>query len=700
MAGAETAKMVASLDLKDNLSKGLQTAGKNIDGFSRKLASSRAVAVGLGVGLEHIAAKGLSALGDAIGDGIRGAQELERTTAQTEAVITSTGGAAGVTAQQIRDLANAQEDLTTADDKAVQQGENLLLTFTNIGGQVFPQATAAMVNMAIAMNKGDASTADFDATAIQLGKALNDPVKGLTALSKVGVSFTAAQADQIKKLAGTGNALKDLQTAHIALTKDQAKFVKGLGGSVGPLTAARKAGVKLTDQQVKMLKAIEDGSGTIEAQKIILAELEKEFGKAGTAAGTGFTADVNRANDAIDDAKVAIAQGLIPAVGEVARELSTTLKDPQVLAGLKNLGTDIGKGISGAVAFAKSIPWDKVGQGLSIAAEAAKTVVSAFTSLPPWVQAAVISGWGLNKITGGLVGDLFSSLASGLIKGVLGITAGVVQVNAASVTGVSGAANLAETAAATVAGISLATVAVIAAAAAGSVFAFVNLHTGQDSPGAFTPTVGAAFDNKPVSSNDFTGIDWGSVARDLDHSAGALEATARMRDTETSQSIDALTAALTAPGKLAGGAQRDAETSAAIATAVQSSLGTVADGILTAASQRDKETSDAISLLATTSDVTSLKDAVTQGILGNLVPSVDIGAHNTSVAATQAGQAAARQTFASGLGIEGAIRASQPITNVKVEISATNVTSVQVVADRGGERNGSRDGDGGGGPGQ
>jgi hypothetical protein len=94
-------------------------------------------------------------------------------------------------------------------------------------------------------------------------------------------------------------------------------------------------------------------------------------------------------------------------------------------------------------------------------------------------------------------------------------------------------------------------------------------------------------------------------------------------------------------------------------------MGTVADGILTAASQRDKETSDAISLLATTSDVSNLQAAVTQGILGNLVPSVNVGAHNTSIAATQAGQAAARQTFASGLGIENAVRSSQPITNVK-----------------------------------
>ena len=644
MAGAETAKMVASLDLKDNLSKGLQAAGKNVDGFSRKLASSRAVAVGLGVGLERIAEKGISALGNAIGDGIQGALTLEKATNATQAVIESTGHAAGVSAAQVRDLANALEDMSGADDKTIQQGENLLLTFTKIGSKTFPDAAKAMVNMAIALNKGDAATADFDGAAIQLGKALQDPVKGITALRKAGVSFTKDQQKQINALVKAGK--------------------------------------------------------TTEAQRIILAELEKEFGKAGKAANQGFAGDLNRYNDSIEDAEIAIAQGLIPALGEVARELTTVFRDPAVMSSLRDFGKNIGEGIKGAVAFAKSIPWDKVGQGLSIAADAAKTVVGAFTSLPPWVQAAVISGWGLNKITGGLVGDLFSSLASGLIKGVLGITAGVVQVNAATVTGVGGAANLAETAAATVAGISLATVGVIAAAAAGSVFAFVNLKTGSQTTQAFTPTVSAAFDQRTVSPNDFTGIDWGSVARDLDHSATSLEATAHIRDVETSQAIDGLKAALTAPGKLAGGEQRDRETSAAIATAVENSMGNVADNILTAASQRDKETSDAISVLATTSDISGLQAAVTQGILGNLVPSVNVGAHNTSLAATQAGQAAARQTFASGLGIEGAIRASQPITNVKVEISATNVTAVNVVSDRGGERNGSRDGDGGGGPGQ
>jgi hypothetical protein len=45
---------------------------------------------------------------------------------------------------------------------------------------------------------------DMSASAIQLGKALNDPIKGVTALQKVGVSFTQSQKDQIATLVESG----------------------------------------------------------------------------------------------------------------------------------------------------------------------------------------------------------------------------------------------------------------------------------------------------------------------------------------------------------------------------------------------------------------------------------------------------------------------------------------------------------------
>ena len=77
---------------------------------------------------------------------------------------------------------------TGIDDEAIQSGENLLLTFTNIrneagkGNDVFNQATETMTDMSVALGQ------DMKSRRRQLGKALNDPIKGITALSRVGVS--------------------------------------------------------------------------------------------------------------------------------------------------------------------------------------------------------------------------------------------------------------------------------------------------------------------------------------------------------------------------------------------------------------------------------------------------------------------------------------------------------------------------------
>jgi hypothetical protein len=75
---------------------------------------------------------------------------------------------------------------------------------------------------------------------------------------------------------------------------------------------------------------------------------------------------------------------------------------------------------------------------MSMAGKGAKAAFDLFTGLPPWVQTAVITGWGLNKLTGGALGSIIGQLGSGLIKGVLGMNAGVVNINAAVVNGGGG----------------------------------------------------------------------------------------------------------------------------------------------------------------------------------------------------------------------------------------------------------------------
>ena len=133
--------------------------------------------------------------------------ESRKVVAQTGAVIKSTGGVANVTAKDVSGLATAISNKTGIDDEAIASGSNLLLTFTNIrneagkGNKVFDQTTKAAVDMAAALGT------DTKSAAMQLGKALNDPTKGVTKLMRSGVTFTDAQKDQIKALQESGDML-------------------------------------------------------------------------------------------------------------------------------------------------------------------------------------------------------------------------------------------------------------------------------------------------------------------------------------------------------------------------------------------------------------------------------------------------------------------------------------------------------------
>jgi hypothetical protein len=150
---------------------------------------------------------GVVALTGAVGGFVNGARDAERITRLNEQVIKTTGGAAHVTAAQVDDLSTALSNKTGIDDDNIKSSANLLLTFTNVRNEVgknndiFNRATAASQDMAASLG------VDGKAAALQLGKALNDPIKGITALSRSGVSFTEQQKKQIKTLVAHGNTL-------------------------------------------------------------------------------------------------------------------------------------------------------------------------------------------------------------------------------------------------------------------------------------------------------------------------------------------------------------------------------------------------------------------------------------------------------------------------------------------------------------
>ena len=145
-----------------------------------------------------VAAVGVGAVLGLATSAAKAAQESARVAAITDATIKATGGAANVTAAQVGELASALSMKTGIDDEQIQTGQNMLLTFKNVanaageGNDVFNQASEAALNLSAA------GFGSVESASVMLGKALNDPIKGMAALGRAGVTFTDAQKEQVK----------------------------------------------------------------------------------------------------------------------------------------------------------------------------------------------------------------------------------------------------------------------------------------------------------------------------------------------------------------------------------------------------------------------------------------------------------------------------------------------------------------------
>jgi len=216
--------------LKDN---GVSSKLDEID----KKGQSTSKSMGLSFGnIASAALKVATVLG--LGMGIKGmvdaASLAEDRLAQMDAVLKSTGGAAGMTKDQLIALADSQGKLTTFSKGANEETENLLLTFTSIGKKVFPDALKTVNDMSQALGQ------DTKSSAIQLGKALNDPINGMTALKRVGVNFTDSQKEQIKTLQKSGDLMGAQKVILAELSKEFGGSAEAAGKTFGGQLAILK----------------------------------------------------------------------------------------------------------------------------------------------------------------------------------------------------------------------------------------------------------------------------------------------------------------------------------------------------------------------------------------------------------------------------------------------------------------------------
>ena len=152
--------------------------------------------------------------------------------AQVEAGLKSTGGQVGYTSKQLQKMASDLQSKTLfGDEEILKDATAQLLTFTNITGEQFAQSQQAALDLATRLD------GDLKSASIMLGKALNDPVANLSAMSRAGIQFSEDQKEVIKALAEGGNMA---EAQSIILEELSRQY----GGSAEAAAAAGTGGLK------------------------------------------------------------------------------------------------------------------------------------------------------------------------------------------------------------------------------------------------------------------------------------------------------------------------------------------------------------------------------------------------------------------------------------------------------------------------
>jgi hypothetical protein len=134
---------------------------------------------------------------------IAGAEAAQVADQRLEAVNKSMnlfGASTAEVTTRLQKLADAQEFELGVTAESIKATQAKLLTFAELGktadqvGGAFDRATTAAIDLAAA------GFGNAESNAVQLGKALQDPIKGMTALSKSGVTFTEAEKERIATL--------------------------------------------------------------------------------------------------------------------------------------------------------------------------------------------------------------------------------------------------------------------------------------------------------------------------------------------------------------------------------------------------------------------------------------------------------------------------------------------------------------------
>lgn len=315
------------------------------------------------------------------------AEDLGSAIANTQQIIKSTHNAAGLLATDIRDISKQLSLKIGVDSVEVQNAANILLTFKGVSKSVFPEAIGLAADLSAVLGS------DLAGATLQLGKALNDPVRGIAALARAGVQFTDKQKATIKSLI----AANDLLGA-------QAIILKEVKSQVGGVAIA---GADTTDKLKVAFLDLKRAAGEsliefIDQAGPVLIGLIGKLTPIIATVGSGIAAALEVALPLIDvfvsnlEDNLKLLQPAVKPLADILKAVLDIL--PKIIPAL----VQIGQAVLPVIASAVSAIAINLGPALGLFLQLAAGIVSALTpALTPLVaalaQVAVVAGGALMK---------------------------------------------------------------------------------------------------------------------------------------------------------------------------------------------------------------------------------------------------------------------------------------------------------------
>lgn len=254
-SGKEAQKTFRDSKMFQKLSDGLESGAKSaqlIDGPLGGVASRLTTLRATLLGINPVVAAFAITIGGAVKimkDSVVAGAQLEAQMLTLQGVIRATGGAAGLTADEIDRMARTIDENTLGSAAGAREAAATLLTFRSIAGDTFERTLNLSADLAAVMG------GDLRQASLQLAKALEEPTVGLNALRRSGVSFTEEQKELIKTLEDTGNR-----------AAAQRIILDALEQQVGGAGAAQGSGLSgavdyLAFQWTNFLEVLNDTSG-------------------------------------------------------------------------------------------------------------------------------------------------------------------------------------------------------------------------------------------------------------------------------------------------------------------------------------------------------------------------------------------------------------------------------------------------------